>query len=174
MMRRKPGSGFEGRCRRGLMLLECLVYLSLWLLVVGLGFRFFYQAYTQSKHLARNADDIARVLKAGEMWRQDVRHSSTVPRWESREGETGRDFVLGAGDGWVAYRCTATNVLRRTSIDPGWRELFGGVETCEFHRDERGPVVSWRWELELKPRVRPASIRPRFTFQTVSARMDQP
>jgi len=167
MMRRVQSHCGSSRHRQGILLMECLAYMSLWLIVVGVALQFFYQAYTQSKHLVRNADDIVRVLKAGERWRTDVRSSSLAPRWEPRENEAGRDLVLGAASDWVAYRCTTTNVLRRSAGEPRWKEVFGGLQVGAFHRDERGSVVSWRWELELRPRVQKPGIRPRFTFQAV-------
>ena len=55
------------------MLVDCLVYLAIWVVVVGLAFSAFYRCMSYSKNLARNADDIARALKAGERWREDVR-----------------------------------------------------------------------------------------------------
>ena len=77
------GAGRSSCNRRGILLMECLAYMGLWLAVVGLALHFFYRAYTQSKHLTRNADDIVRVLKAGERWRVEVRGSSLPPRWEA-------------------------------------------------------------------------------------------
>jgi hypothetical protein len=153
---------------RGLLLMECLVYLSLWFVIVGVGFGLFYQVYSQAKHLARTADDIGRVLKAGERWRQEVRASELAPRWQSTESGVGDELLLGGETTWVAYRCTTTNLLRRTAADPEWREFLGGLKACALHCDERGPVVSWRWEIEIQARVPRPSIRPRFTFQAVS------
>ena len=59
--------------QQGIMLVDCLVYLAIWVVVVGLAFSAFYRCLSYSKNLARNGDDIARALKAGERWREDVR-----------------------------------------------------------------------------------------------------
>src|SRR5438128_5034595 len=59
--------------QQGFMLVDCLVYLAIWAVVVGLAFSAFFRSMSYSKNLARNADDIAPALQAGERWREDVR-----------------------------------------------------------------------------------------------------
>src|SRR5438552_14699401 len=49
---------------KGILLIECLVYFSIWL-VMGLAFAAFYRCVDYSKALSRNAADIVRVLQAG-------------------------------------------------------------------------------------------------------------
>lgn len=156
------------QARGGLMLMECLVYLSVWFVIVSVGFGLFYQAYSKSKQLSRNARDIVQTLQTGERWRAEVRATALPPRWVTRaEGEEDLDFVLGGEDSWIAYRATGSNILRRTAVDPRWQEVLRGVASSAMVREERAGVVSWRWELEIKPYVLKSQVRPRFSFQAV-------
>src|SRR5213593_4873328 len=94
-MRNSTANGFRLRngiarnppqLQQGIMLVDCLVYLAIWTVVVGLAFSAFFRCMSYSKNLARNADDIARALKAGERWRQDVRAASgpfKLVAWEA-------------------------------------------------------------------------------------------
>ncbi len=155
---------------RGIMLMECLAYLSLWMVVVGLGFGLFYRVYTQSKHLERATDDVVGVLRLGERWRAEVRGSGGVELGEGGAG--GLDFVMASDAGVVGYRFEGTNIWRRGEGEGDWRPVFSGVERCVFHRDEVEGVLVWRWELELSKRSRHAAVVPRFTFQAVPGRRE--
>jgi hypothetical protein len=166
-MRTKYRSGQAAHYAGGLVLMECLVYLSVWLVVAGVGFSLFYQVYIQSKHFSRGADDIVRTLKTGERWRAEVRQSRVAPSWEPRVEGVGWDFRVESDAGWVVYRFTGTNVLRSTAADPRWREVLGGVKSSAIEQDESRHALSWRWELELNPRTHRAKVEPRFTFQAV-------
>lgn len=151
-----------GGGKRGIMLMECLVYLSLWMVVVGLGFGLFYRVYTQSKHLERATDDVVQVLRLGEEWRSEVRGQGKI---ELRGGDVGGvEFMVGDG---VGYRFAGTNVFRMGMGEGEWRRVLTGVERCDFHRDEVGGVVAWRWELQLSKRSMHAAVVPRFSFQAV-------
>jgi len=149
------------------MLMECLVYLGVWLVVASVGFALFYQVYTQSKYLTRGIDDVAQTLRAGEQWRAEVRQSTVAPHWEPQSTGTGWDFTLENDGGRIIYRFTGTNVLRSTTTDPHWREVLGRVKASAIERDETPHTLSWRWELELAPRAQRAKVEPRLTFQAV-------
>src|SRR5215470_16859351 len=64
---------FVTRHRGGYLLVECLVYIAVLAVVMGVAFSAFYRCLSSWRDLARNTDDIARVLKAGEIWRADIR-----------------------------------------------------------------------------------------------------
>jgi hypothetical protein len=144
------------------VLLECLVYIGLWLLIVSFGFSLFYQAYTRSKRLVRSTDDLIQVLKAGESWRADLR-SARGP--VSVEGP--HRLRIPRGDDAIQYAFTGSNVVRRASAAAPWVEVAGRVRSSAMQAEERRGVVAWRWEVELIPRDDSAPVRPVFTFLAV-------
>ena len=60
---------------RGFSLLECVIYIALFAVVVGLGIASFFHCRDSAESLRRTADDIVVTLKAGERWREDVRRA---------------------------------------------------------------------------------------------------
>ena len=58
---------------RGFTLLECLAYLAMIVIALGLAITAFNDCWDKSNALRRNADDIVRALHAGDRWRADVR-----------------------------------------------------------------------------------------------------
>ena len=154
--------------RQGIMLIDCLVYLAIWSVVVGLAFSTYFRCMSYSKNLARNADDIARGLKAGERWREDVR-AATGP-FKLVTGEAGVEQALHIPQktGEVIYRFMDGAVLRQSRSNAPWIPALSGVKSSRMEKDERRRVVSWRWEVELKNKQKVARVRPLFTFQTVA------
>ena len=150
------------------MLVDCLVYLAVWGVVVGLAFSAFYRCLSYSTNLTRNADDIARTLRAGERWRADIREATSPPKLVAQD--TGVEALqIPQKSGEVIYRFTDGAVLRRAGTNASWMPALSGVKSSRMARDERQRVVSWRWEIELKNRQRVARVRPLFTFQAVAA-----
>ncbi len=156
------------RWQQGIMLIDCLVYLAIWSVVVGLAFSAFFRSMSYSKNLARNADDIARALKAGERWREDVR-AATGP-FKLVTGEAGVEQALHIPQktGEVVYRFIDGAVLRQTGTNAPWIPALSGVKSSRMEKDERQRVVSWRWEVELKNKQKVARVRPLFSFQAVA------
>ena len=155
------------RRRDGLMLIECLVYIGLWLTVMGFAFGMFYHAYVNSKQLARNADDMVRVLKAGERWRADVRAARPPQAPTDSPIEEDGEVTLPQVSGWVKYLSEDGRVLRRSPTDPDWREILNGVKSSRMVLEDRGGVAAWRWELELLTHAERPVVRPLFTFLAV-------
>jgi hypothetical protein len=144
------------------MLIECLVYISVLLILLGVGYAAFYRCMENSLALRRSTDDLANALHAGERWRADLRAATGPIRLErSRDGSI---LVLPNGRGEVAYQFTTNAVLRRVSPRP-WTTLLERVKSSTMTSDPRPNVTAWRWELELQPRSRkPGRVRPLFTF----------
>ena len=120
--------------------------------------------------MRRNADDITAALHAGERWRADLRSASGKVRLETVEGE--QLLHLENSRGGASYRFSTNAVYRR--VGPGqWSQLLANVQSSAMEPDPRQNVKAWRWELELKPRLRGAAkagrIRPLFTFLAVPA-----
>ena len=156
------------RRQQGIMLVDCLVYLAIWSVVVGLAFSAFFRSMSYSKNLARNSDDIARALKAGERWREDVRAATGPFKLVVGEPGVGQALHIPQKTGEVIYRFIDGAVLRQTGTNAPWIPALSGVKSSRMEKDERQRVVSWRWEVELRNKQKVARVRPRFTFQAVA------
>jgi len=150
------------------MLVDCLVYLAIWAVVVGLAFSAFYRSMSYSANLARNADDIARALKAGERWREDVRAATGPFKLVAVEASVEQALHIPQKTGEVIYLFIDGAVLRQTGTNAPWIPALSGVKSSRMERDERQRVVSWRWDVELKNKQKVARVRPLFTFQAVA------
>jgi hypothetical protein len=153
---------------QGIMLLECLIYLAIWVVVVGLAFASFYRYLDYSKRLNRTADDIVRTLRAGETWREDVRRATGPPRLVAAGGAE-QALHIPHPTGEVVYVFIDGAVSRRTAPDAPWTEVLGGVESSAMQSDQRKHVQAWRWEVELKPRQKDPRVKPLFSFEAVPA-----
>jgi hypothetical protein len=159
----------RARSQRGIMLVDCLVYLALWAVVVGLAFAAFYRCLSYSTDLARNADDIARVLKAGERWRKDVREATGPVSLTAAAPGVGQALHIPQKGGEVIYLFVDGAVLRRSGTNPAGIRALNGVKSSRMEKDERQRIVCWRWEVELKNKQKAVRVRPLFTFQAVPA-----
>jgi type II secretory pathway component PulJ len=153
---------------RGFSLIELMVYITVLMVVLGLGFAALYRLTDSSVTLRAGAQDIARALEIGERWREDVRSATGQPRVETTQ--SGQLLHLPSPGGEVLYRFSSNTLARRIGGGP-WVPLCDGVKSSSMQSDPRQNVTAWRWELELKPRSRPAArdgrIRPLFTFIAV-------
>jgi hypothetical protein len=167
---RNPGrfaSAVTFECRRrlrGIMLVECVVYIALLFLVLGFAYQAFYSCWDTSIGLRRNADDIMRALDVGEAWRQDIRSARGPIRLETTNGVELLHIPLGNGE--VLYRLTDGELQRSPAGIVRWVTLLSKIKSSHMQSDPRARVTAWRWELELN-RVRNARVRPLFTFQAV-------
>jgi hypothetical protein len=145
-------------------LIEVIVYVAVLAVLMGIGYGVLVQSITNSLAFRRSTDDIARVLRAGEKWRSDVRASTDV-RLEAGPGE--QILHVHGARGEISYR-SATNCLYRRDLDRGWTPVLMNVKATGFVRDSRQHVTAWRWELELQKRSRQhGTVQPLFTFIAV-------
>ena len=152
---------------RGIMLVDCLMYIALLGVILTLTFAAFYRANENAKNLAQNAADIVRTLNAGERWREDVRAATGPPRVEENAKETLLQLPQAGGE--VRYRLRDGILSRQTSANPNWTDLLPNVKSSRMEPDPRQHVTAWRWELELQGRQKVARVKPLFTFLAVPA-----
>ena len=159
----------------GILLVECLVYMAVWSVVVGLALTTFYRAWDNSRSLARYTEDMARALKVGERWRTEIRQATGALKLVSEPGIADHALHIPCASGEIVYFCTGTNLLRRAGEEGPWTVLLPVVKASQMMPDSRGSVTSWRWELELasSPK-RQTRIRPLFTFQAVPSNKAEP
>jgi hypothetical protein len=160
----RPAS-FKRRFEGGIMLVECLVYLSLWAVITGVAFSAFYRALNNSGNLHRNAEDITRVLHAGEIWRSDVREASGPLQIEMIETQTALQIPHGTNA--VLYLFTGTNILRASNTNQSWVEALTRVRMSKMAQEVRSNVSAWRWDVELGSPLKAPKIRPIFSFEAV-------
>ena len=152
-------------CRRrgspeaGISLVECLLYIALFLVIGTLAFASYYRVDFETRALDRNADDIIRAMKAGEQWRADVRQASAAPRIENGA------MRLTTRDGDVIYRVSEGVLWREAGTKA--RPVLERVKSSSMQPDSRQRVTAWRWELEMQTKRAQASVRPLFTFVSV-------
>jgi hypothetical protein len=151
------------RRRAGFMLLECMVYIIVFTILLGIGMAAFYFCWDHSKALIYATDDITSALRAGERWRADVRGATGAILVEpTAEGETA---TIPEGTKEIFYRFDAGEV-RRQIASSGFSELLlPGVKSSQMKMDARGGVSAWRWEVELIQRRKETHLPLLFTFE---------
>jgi hypothetical protein len=156
------------RRQAGFMLSECLIYLAVSSVLLGLAFAAFYRVMDNAKGLRRNAAEITRVLQAGERWREDIHHATGPLQLDTRENAVEEMLHIPQQSAQVVYWYTGKNVLRRAGPGAPWIETLGGVKRSHIVRDARSPIFAWRWEVELNSGKKLPLIRPLFTFLAVA------
>lgn len=154
------------KTNRGMALIELLVYMSVLLVLLGVGYAAFYRCLDNSTALRQSADDIVNALHAGEDWRGDVRNAARISLDRTPSEQI---LHLYGAHGEVDYRFATNTVSRRIGANP-WSPFLFRVKASAFVSDPRREVTAWRWELELQPhKKRVGRIRPLFTFIAVPA-----
>jgi Tfp pilus assembly protein FimT len=151
---------------RAFTLIEALVYMSVLFVILGMGYVAMYRSMDASAGLRRSTDDIARALKAGERWREDIRDAAAPVRVENL-GDNGNILHVRQARTEVSYRFADNRVLRRTG-QSAWLPVLENVKASTFVADQRSKTTAWRWELELQLyRKRTSRIPELFTFISV-------
>lgn len=173
---RRSGGGLDwqmgrGRCRRaglaGMALIDCLIYITLLILLFGLTLSAFLQTLRHSKELERVSVTTVRALQAGEQWREDVRAARGGVRLVESGGTNELRLTTASGD--VAYAFREGAMLRRAGAGTNalWLEVLDGVKVSRFVEDRRKQVVAWAWELELVRRKDGQGMQRVLTFLAV-------
>jgi hypothetical protein len=151
-------------------LIELLVYIGVLFVLMGIGYTALYRCIENSVGLKHNANDITAALRAGELWREDVRTAIGKPR--SDDYADGQLLGFDRPNGPVAWLFTTNSVLRFSGAGP-WRPVLSNVKSSVMAPDPRGSVAAWRWELELSKRAKSTRVPPLFTFIAVAPANDK-
>ncbi len=150
------------RSERGYSILECLVYIAALAVVLNLSFSAYYRYDQHTRNLRRNADDITRVLRAGERWREDVRTATASPR------VIANGLAIPQSTGEVTYAFADNAIWRQTA---GTRTVvLKDVKASAMLDDPRPRIKAWRWELELASPQKIVLVRPLFSFTALPGR----
>jgi len=157
----------ERRTSLGISLIEMLVYMSVLLVILGVGYAALYHSMSFSTALRRSSDDIVNALRAGENWRADLRAATGPIQVEATPDE--QIIHLRKARGAVSYRFADNTVFRRLGNNE-WLPVLARVKASTFTSESRHNVTAWRWELELQTRTKWLnSMTPLFTFIAVPA-----
>jgi Tfp pilus assembly protein PilE len=163
-----PGSARQ----EGVSLIECIMYIAIVGVVVGIATTAFFRAWADSGRLRRNAGDIVRALHAGEQWRADLRAATGPVQVTDQDGA--ETVVIPAPAGPITYTF-ARGELHRQARPAGPAALvLDGVKASRMAAEPRRQVTAWRWELELQPGPEHARVTPLFTFETVPGHAPAP
>ena len=151
----------------GIMLVEMLVYMSVLLVIIGVGYAALYNCIDNSAALRHSSDDIVSALHAGENWRADLRSSAGQIQVETTPDE--QIVRLRGTHGDVSYRFANNTIFRRLGNNE-WSPVLARVKASTFTSESRHNVAAWRWELELQTRTKKVNrVLPLFTFIAVPA-----
>jgi hypothetical protein len=155
----------RARRQTGILLIECLVYIAVFAILLGIGTAAFYFCWDHSKALIYATDDIETALRAGERWRADVRGATgTISVEKTASGELVRIPEAGKE---IVYRFDPGGVRREIPALNHSQLLLPKVKTSVMLADTRSTVSAWRWELELQQRRREMQLPLVFTFEAV-------
>jgi Tfp pilus assembly protein FimT len=152
--------------RHGFLLIEYLIYFAVLAVVIVVTMRAFYHCWDNSKELRRNADDIIRVLHAGEQWRADVRAANAAV--QLTQTDDAEQLLIPSATGPIIYTYTHGELRRQSSSPAADNLLLSNLQSSQIQSDPRRRVTAWTWEVELKPTRKDAKVRPLFTFETVA------
>ena len=158
----------KSRRAAGIMITECLVYIAVFGVLLGIGTAAFYFCWDHSKALIYATDDIAAALRAGERWRADVRTATGKISVETtatgevvRIPEAGKEIIYCFESGELRREFPASNISQL---------LLPKVKSSQMAAEARGDIAVWCWELELTQRRKETLLPLRFTFEAVSAK----
>ena len=159
------------RHSKAFLIIECLVYIGVFFILIGVGFAAFYRCMENSVGLRRSANDISVAVHTGERWRADLRTATAPVRKEVQGQETWVHVPQSHGE--LLYRFADRALYRRLSSGP-WSCVLTNIASSSMQPEPRDNVVAWRWELELQHRARTSAIRPLFTFLSVPNKQTTP
>jgi hypothetical protein len=161
-----PSSISRARVQAGYLLLECIVYMAVFVIILGLAMAAFYLCWDNSKALLYVTDDIAVTLHVGEHWRADIRNATGKITIETTTN--GERLRIPHGTNELIYSFNAGEVRRKFKSSGFSELLLPPVKASQMVMDTRGPVGVWRWELELKPHRKETHLPLLFTFEAVA------
>jgi len=147
----------------GYLLIECLVYIGVFAVLLGIGYGTFYVCWDYSKALRYATDDIVSALHTGERWRADIRSATGKITVETTP--LGEKLRIPRGTAAIIYNFNAGEVSRQNVSTDFSELLLSKVKVSQMVKETRGPVTAWRWEVELTPRRKETHLPLLFTFE---------
>ena len=145
---------------RGFTLIECIVYISVLTIVLALGSVAFYRCWDDNKAITHNGEDIVRTLKAGEVWRDDLRAATGPIEVSTTNSE--QTLRIPCGNKQLIYSFADGEVRKQTDKNNPWLVVLSKVKSSQMQIDKREQVTAWRWEVELESTRKKLHTRPLF------------
>jgi hypothetical protein len=152
--------------RRGVLLLECLVYIAVFAIVIMVGMAAFYVIWDNSMALRRCSDDIGGAMRAGEVWRADIR--GATGKIQTINSPDGVLLKIPRGRDEIDYRFSSDTIWRKSAPTAPWAQVLSRVKTSEMQVESRNQIKAWRWEMELVPRHARVKLPLLFSFEAVA------
>ena len=151
------------RSRAGIMLVECMVYLAVFLILAGVASGSFYVCWDGFRALISTTDDVSAALRAGERWRADVRDASGNITVETTS--SGQVVKIPENGNEIIYSFDSKGLRRQMGPGGFSRLVLPKVKSSEMKCETRGAVRAWQWELELPERRKGPHLPMFFTFE---------
>jgi hypothetical protein len=152
----------------GALLIECLVYIAVFAILMGIGTAAFYFCWDHTRGVILTANDVESILRAGESWRADVRAATgamaIVPT------ASGEVVTIPEGGKDILYRLDGGELRREIASQNSSRLLLQRVKTSVMTTELRAGVAACRWELEVTPRRQMPHFPLVFTFEAVPSK----
>ena len=155
------------RHQSGVTLIECLVYIAVFGILLGIGTASFYLCWDHTRAMILTATEVESALRAGECWRADVRAATGKISVETTT--TGETVRIPKGNKMIVYHLETGELRREVPAQNDSRLLLTKVRVSEMRAAARDGVVAWRWELEATPR-REANFPLLFTFEAAQSK----
>ena len=149
----------------GVMLIECLVYIAVFMILMGIATAAFYFCWDHTRAVVFTANDVESILRAGENWRTDVRAATGTISVEATA--TGETMKIPEGSREIIYHFDGGEVRREISSQNRSRLLLQRVKASEMKTELRAGVNACRWEVEVTPRRQMPHFPLLFTFEAV-------
>ncbi|MGB7746968.1 MAG: hypothetical protein WBN75_06750 [Verrucomicrobiia bacterium] len=156
----------HARARAGIILVECLVYLGVFAVLLGIGYGTFYVCWDYSKALHYATDDITSALRAGERWRADIRNATGKITVETTA--QGEQLRIPRRTTAIIYSFKAGELHRQFASSRSSELVLPTVKASQMVKETRGPVTAWRWELEVTSRRKETHLPLLFTFEAAA------
>jgi hypothetical protein len=154
------------RIQTGMLLIQCLVYIAVFAILLGLGTAAFYFCWNHSEALITSTNDIEAALHMGERWRADVRSATGKITVETTS--KGEVIQIPEGEKEVVYRYADGELCRQAGPSAFPEVLLPKVKTSEMREDLRGSVIAWQWSVELLQHRKETHLPLWFTFEAVA------
>lgn len=150
------------RRQSGILLTECMIYIAVFGILLGIGTAAFYFCWDHTRAVIFSTDEIGSALRAGECWRADVR--AATGKISVATTATGETVRIPEGEREIIYRFESGELHREIPAQNISRLMLAKVKASEMKTDARDNVTAWRWEVELTPRRQEAYLPLLFTF----------
>lgn len=158
--------------QRGIMLVECLIYIGVLGLITLLAFSTFFSFLSHHRDIVRNSEDIVGTVHSIEKWRADVRLATQPLALETNNLEHVLRIHQASHD--VAYVFDGKEVWRVVDGVTPERPLLTRIKSSRMEEDKRTHVTAWRWEVELTPSRKNTRYKPQFSGWAVPPKEAQP